>query len=610
MSAPNPAKSQGKRVDDDKALDYLVRHATSQRLVSADARRVIAAEADRFWYMGQRLRLVGAITLSVVMACCLVGYLTWANRLQAQQRAQQEAERAEQDAGRLMLVDATQTEIDKLLKAGKLGDADLALQIAGAKGLPHDEYQKHEADIRKAKLELRKALLDSTERAIDTGRLADANYKLGEARDMGVSGPDDVRLNSIQNRLSQTEHESEFVEGRTLLADSKDAAKAGEYETAVAKLEKARHRPRDGRDFDDWEGELRQIVGARLRVFGEPKGATIKVGAETIEEGTITRGLADGTIYLAIEAPGFLPAVVRADVRFPEITEVSYNLVSQAPGPIWVSFLLREHCGQELAISYYRGAKKSQRWREAIETLVRPCHSRLKRAKPLAGDDLLKLVAKTAKKFDERSSDASAALDDLACFVIVHPETREALLEACLPQIEKTLKKLKAGCADCAGRRALVCNGCMGRGKRKEDRGCTDKDCLGGQKTHFTCRGTGKVECRVCDGKGTQNKSRDLPSNGTLQPRDKYQVPCTPCRGKGKVECKCKKGLITCTKCHGGGRITAMGPCSGCGGSGNGTPCSTCAGTGRRDQMNLARRKEIEAQLESLQRSMPQRVNN
>ncbi len=602
MSAHRISKSQVQLGNDDRALDYLVRQATSERSVSADARKTISAEADRFWYLGQRLRLVGAITLSVVMVGCLVGYLIWVNRVQAQQRAQQEAERAEQDADRLLLVAATQTEIDKLLKTGNFGDADLALQIAAAKGLPHEEYQKHEADIRKAKLVHRKALLDDAERAIDAGRLENADYKLREARDMGVSGPDDGRLNSIQNRLSQAERQIEFVEGRVLLADSRAAAGAGEFDIAVVKLEKARNLPRDGRDFDEWEKELRQIVGARLRVVGEPRSATIKIGVQAIAADTITRGLADGAIELVIEAPGFLPAVVHTDVRFPEITEVSYNLVPQAPGPIWVIFLLREHCGQELAISYYRGAKKSQRWREAIETLVRPCNSRLKRAKPLAAEDLTKLVAKTAKKFDERSSDASGALDELGRFLIIHPEAKDAFLAACDPQIEKLLKKLEAGCADCAGRGALVCDGCLGHGKRKEDRACTDKECQGGQKKHFTCRGSGKMECKACNGKGTRTESKDLPSTGALQPTLRRQVYCVPCNGKGKRECNCKKGLITCTKCHGSGRIIAMGPCGGCGGSGNGTPCATCLETGRRDQMNFARRTELEMQLAPLHR--------
>lgn len=152
--------------------------------------------------------------------------------------------------------------------------------------------------------------------------------------------------------------------------------------------------------------------------------------------------------------------------------------------------------------------------------------------------------------------------------------------------------KLTVPCADCdqAQRIDSTCTTCGGLGYvRPASASAAGQDhCKG-------CRGSGVVQCELCDGKGANPESCAACFKGRMSCglcKGNWRIGCEECHGDGKIDAAYigtneKAGSAICKRCKGAGFRACTGcargiaHCTQCGGSGRKeSACGACSGNG------------------------------
>ncbi|MBN2563928.1 MAG: hypothetical protein JXQ75_23685 [Phycisphaerae bacterium] len=637
-------QEQPDRSEEERRLDHLLIEATGDYSLVPDRPKEAydPAESDRVARRKYVRKLVTIIVVSVLAGGAMISYLIYnymehvsARKLKAERLAEESARIAaitkdatadvkshvsmnrfvdalnalelakqnglpvdvwgELDAEiRKAVTDHTTAEVRRLLPVHEFDEASRKVEAASFEGLPHEARNDLDVEIKKAALARRTELLDKVEEEIKKRSLETARPLLDQVKALDKYGADGQRLSTVLESIRRLEREKELEPGKRSLAQSREAAEKKDWDTAIALLERARQEPHEGPELERWAEELSKTVLGRLRIVGKPDGATVHVpGLEAARIGDVIWGLSPGLVDVLADAEGYVPERISADVPgYPNVNELTVNLTPEAPGPVWAICALSGHCAQGIAAEYYRRNYKGADWIDSLSGFLKPCKPKSpgRKSKP-SKRELPAMIRAAEEAFLADSKEPVGALDSLGEFTTNYPKSLRTILKECDKKIGEVLGIVEQGCAHCAGQGHVPCPECGGLGERVEKRACPT--CQGtGRVPHEACGGTGIVKCKRCGGTGQVLEATRV-QRGDKWVTESKSVPCPKCDGKGTVRCRCGDGFVACPDCNRSGKRELLGPCSACGGHGH-LPCEVCGATGRRDKMDLQKRREAE----------------
>ncbi|MCG8407102.1 MAG: FHA domain-containing protein [Phycisphaerales bacterium] len=684
---------------EDDMCDRLVREASSQHSLHPDRVRLDPNLQEQLFYRWQFVRLVVGVAALLVVVGGVGWFIYDRDQTHKEEQANRQQERQAHQNHIALLIEDTERKVERHLSEHHFAEADSAIEHAQAKGLPIatrvDLEEAFEARVRSR----RKELYRQAEEAISTHAFEQAEKLIVKAGDLdrfiGRDGQFERHKRGLHlARVRKYLDESRAADGRDdldaalksygfakkrcrnhreiddwaqeltrrwepkLLDQSRRAAEKVDwdsFEEAVRVCLKTKELPRASSKVREWDEKLNTLVGGRIQINVQPEDAKIRTrvlhdgrGCNPVYSdcGTRIAGLSGGLARVLIEADGYVPAEVSADVNYPEITLKTCVLTPEAPGPLWVVNALRGQCAQALALAYYRTVGKGEPWLNALSSMSTPCpplkgpfrrpgrYIRLKNGEKIVAKDATKgeegLVvtlyddemrtiapAQIAKQRKARSAEDLEAriearvklfkkklertdtqgfplevLNELGQFVETFPKSDQKLIRKCGKRFEECFARIDDGCSVCFGDGHDPCQVCKGKGRLNEKRPC--KDCgAAGEKNCPQCKGDGKMDCKKCKGKGTVIES--FPGRHFERRRSKK---CPSCKGNGNQDCdKCPgEGKIQCQGCKGEGKKKRMGPCSACEGKGR-HACKICSGSGARNQMGYKERLKLEEEL-------------
>ncbi len=354
------------------AQDRLVRKAVDEPSLKPKKEDLAARdESDRLWYRQQRLKYGTIVFIVVLIAGGIGWYLYDGQQKQQALLADNAAEQAEQESRMAELAESTRQDVRRLTAALDFGEAREVLQRASAKGLPHPMWIKIDGRISSDERRHGEDLLDQAEREINSDSIEAGNALLAKVEILNLPGDLAARVRQLRQRTRELVHETAMAAGRKLLDDSKSAAEAGEFDRALALLDRAKAADLPSADVYEWESQLREVVGGRVRVLGQPDNALVRVdGVGEAKLGETLAGIKTGTVDVVVIADGHLPESLRLEVSFPNVTEARVNLVPEAAGPLWATAALDGHCSQALAAGFYRSVHSGAAWLPGVDKVV------------------------------------------------------------------------------------------------------------------------------------------------------------------------------------------------------------------------------------------------
>ncbi|MCZ6682917.1 MAG: hypothetical protein O7B26_07010 [Planctomycetota bacterium] len=585
------SKPDGRRPDppaQDEDLDHLVRRAMDEHSLMPD-NEPDPYEADRLWYRQQRMKYGITALVILLLAGGASWYLVERHNKQKALDLEDAAFRASHEAQLAELAERIPREVRELLGSNSFRSARSTLDKASGQGLPPEVWAGLDVEINNALSARCGRLIEETEAELDDLAPDKAESLMAQLRLLEVPSDLASRIAPLERRLLDVKRQAELEPAKRRVADSRRAALKKDYSKAIQLVREAKRLPRAGPEFDLWENELRDMVGGRVLVTGTPASAQVEVaGYRAVKIGEQLAGLASGRVEFVVSADGYLSVHGHADVQYPALATMSIELVPEAPGPVWATHVLAGRCAQRVASSFYLLDKSNAEWAEAVKAVSSasaPCDPGRARNSTRDKDELLDDAVKDFKRGRDRH--AVIALDELGKFTAIYPNATKAVLARCKSDLRRMFGDIERGCGDCWGVGDKPCDGCKARGKRREMGPC--EACKAkGEKTHVSCRGTGKIKCKKCHGKGSIKKRRKEGRIWVTRTES-----CRPCSGKGRAICICENGKITCSKCKGSRERKTVGECSEC--SGRGTlSCDVCGGSGNRGSMKYERRRELE----------------